>query len=189
MSGTWYSSEAPFKSIELPVATIHRRDMTVKLFTVNQSKQTKLSVSLFDCWCNCLNVGTQVMLFPIINYISAAAWLIQQNGMCAQRRLRSAWASVQSDQSLRCPHEETFGFQLPIERTAKILVPSLIWVFAERTCHFVFLIMRRLIFCPLRVLDFDLNFLALGLFAWAWVLFLLRILPCYSCGTIRDIQV
>ena len=28
---------------------------------------------------------------------------------CAQRRLRSAWASAQSDQSLRCPHEETLG--------------------------------------------------------------------------------
>ena len=27
--------------------------------------------------------------------------------LCAQRRLRSAWASAQSDQSLRCPHEET----------------------------------------------------------------------------------
>ena len=26
--------------------------------------------------------------------------------LCAQRRLRSAWASSQSDQSLRCPHEE-----------------------------------------------------------------------------------
>ena len=29
--------------------------------------------------------------------------------VCAQRRLRSAWASAQSDQSLRCPHEETLG--------------------------------------------------------------------------------
>ena len=28
-------------------------------------------------------------------------------GLCAQRRLRSAWASAQSDQSLRCPHEES----------------------------------------------------------------------------------
>ena len=26
----------------------------------------------------------------------------QQNDMCAQRRLRSAWVSAQSDQSLRC---------------------------------------------------------------------------------------
>ena len=25
--------------------------------------------------------------------------------LCAQRRLRSAWASAQSDQSLPCPHE------------------------------------------------------------------------------------
>ena len=29
--------------------------------------------------------------------------------LCAQRRLRSAWASAQSDQSLRCPHEEALG--------------------------------------------------------------------------------
>ena len=29
--------------------------------------------------------------------------------VCAQRRLRSAWASAQSDPSLRCPHEEKLG--------------------------------------------------------------------------------
>ena len=29
--------------------------------------------------------------------------------LCAQRRLRSAWASAQSDQSLYCPHEEALG--------------------------------------------------------------------------------
>ena len=40
----------------------------------------------------------------------------------AQRRLRSAWASAQSDQSLRCPHEERFCPSLPIERTAKTLI-------------------------------------------------------------------
>ena len=34
----------------------------------------------------------------------AASWQNQQNGRCAQRRLRSAWASAQSDQSLRWPH-------------------------------------------------------------------------------------
>ena len=42
--------------------------------------------------------------------------------VCAQRRLRPAWASAQSDQSLRCPHEETLGPSLPIERTAKTLI-------------------------------------------------------------------
>ena len=41
---------------------------------------------------------------------------------CAHRRLRSAWASAQSNQSLRCPHEETLGPWLPIERTAKTLI-------------------------------------------------------------------
>ena len=39
--------------------------------------------------------------------------------VCAQRRLRSAWASAQSEQSLHCPHEESLGPKLPIERTAK----------------------------------------------------------------------
>ena len=42
--------------------------------------------------------------------------------VCAQRRLRSAWPSAQSDQSLRCPHEETMGHWLPTERTAKTLI-------------------------------------------------------------------
>ena len=31
------------------------------------------------------------------------------NKMCPGRRLRSAWASAQSDQSLRCPHEESLS--------------------------------------------------------------------------------
>ena len=34
--------------------------------------------------------------------IWARAWQNQQNGIRAQRRFRSAWASAQSDQSLRC---------------------------------------------------------------------------------------
>ena len=45
-----------------------------------------------------------------------------KNGMSAQRRLRSAWASAQSDQNLRCPHEETMGRKVPIERTARALI-------------------------------------------------------------------
>ena len=34
--------------------------------------------------------------------ISASAQQNQQNGMCTQQRLRSAWASAQSDQPLLC---------------------------------------------------------------------------------------
>ena len=52
----------------------------------------------------------------------ASAWQDQQNGMCAQRRLRSAWASAQSDQSLSCPPKEIFGPKLYTERTAKTLI-------------------------------------------------------------------
>ena len=41
---------------------------------------------------------------------------------CAQRILRSTWASAQSDQSFRCPREESLGPWLPFERTAKTLI-------------------------------------------------------------------
>ena len=43
-------------------------------------------------------------------------------GDCIQRRLRSALASTQSDQSLCCPHEEALCPWLPNERTAKTLI-------------------------------------------------------------------
>ena len=56
------------------------------------------------------------------SYMSPVSWQNQQNGMCAQRRLRSAWASAQSDQSLRCPYEESLDPRPTIERTAKLLI-------------------------------------------------------------------
>ena len=42
--------------------------------------------------------------------------------LCVQLRLRSTWASAQSDQSLHCLHEESLGPELPIEHTAKTLI-------------------------------------------------------------------
>ena len=80
----------------------------------------------------------------------AASWQNQKSGMCAQRKLRSAWAPAQSDQSLCCPHEETLDPQLPTHRahcedsdqTGRM--PRLIWVSAGRTCHFVGFVIRRL---------------------------------------------
>ena len=46
----------------------------------------------------------------------AASWQNQQNGMCAQRRLRSAWVSAQSDQGLRCLLEESLSYPLSAQR-------------------------------------------------------------------------
>ena len=42
--------------------------------------------------------------------------------MWAQRRLRSAWTSAQSDQRQRCQPEAKLGPKLPTERTAKTLI-------------------------------------------------------------------
>ena len=44
-----------------------------------------------------------------LTIVWTTAWQNQQNDMCAQRRLRSSWASTQSDQSLRWPHEKALG--------------------------------------------------------------------------------
>ena len=52
----------------------------------------------------------------------ATAWRNHPNDLCAQQRLRSTWASTQSDQSQRCPPEAKLGSKLPIERTAKTLI-------------------------------------------------------------------
>ena len=83
-------------------------------------------------------------------YTWAAAWQNQLNGNCTQRRHWSACASAQSDQSLRCPHEETLGPQLPLERTAKTdqtgRMQRLIWVVARHKGHFVGFVMRWLTF-------------------------------------------
>ena len=37
------------------------------------------------------------------------SWQKQESAVCAQQRLRSAWAFAQSDQSLRCLQEEILG--------------------------------------------------------------------------------
>ena len=78
----------------------------------------------------------------------ATSWQKQQNGMCAQRRLRSAWASTQSDQSSLCAQWVTKGPKFlhadseDSDQTRRM--PRLIWVFAGRTGHFVGFVMRRL---------------------------------------------
>ena len=41
--------------------------------------------------------------------------------LCPQRRLRSAWASAQSDQSFRCPHGSSLDPLPPFMRVAKSL--------------------------------------------------------------------
>ena len=42
--------------------------------------------------------------------------------VCALPRLTAVWASVQSDQSLCCPHEESLDPYLPIKCAAKTLI-------------------------------------------------------------------
>ena len=71
--------------------------------------------------------------------------------MCAQQRLRSAWASTQSDQteSSLCAQwiakDPSFLHAASEDSDQTERMPRLIWVFAGRTCHFVGFVMSRLI--------------------------------------------
>ena len=83
-------------------------------------------------------------------YIWVSARQNLQNGMRAQRRLRSAWASAQSDQSSLSTWRK-HGFSVTYwahnedsDQTGRM--PRLIWVFLGRTCHFVGFVMRSLIY-------------------------------------------
>ena len=81
--------------------------------------------------------------------IWATSWQNQQNGMCAQWRLRSAWASAQSDQSSLSAWRKlgslaTHGVHSEdSDQTGRM--PRLIWVFAGHTCHFVGFVVIQLI--------------------------------------------
>ena len=75
----------------------------------------------------------------------------KRNGMCAQQRLSSAWASTQSDQSSLCAQ---WVARVPrcrhVDREdpdQTVWMHRLIWVFAGHTGHFVGFVMRWLIFC------------------------------------------
>ena len=87
-----------------------------------------------------LVVGTSRTLCKTLRYISAALWQNQQNGLCAQQRLRSAWASAHFDQSLHCAQLRAqclfvcLFFHADSEDADQTgRMPRLIWVFAGRT--------------------------------------------------------
>ena len=84
---------------------------------------------------------------PRFPHLWAATWENVPSNMCAQRRLKSACASAQSDQSLRCPHEETLYPWLSKLRPLKILIRlcRLIWIFVGRTYSKVRFLTLRLI--------------------------------------------
>ena len=102
-----------------------------KIFLPDENLAWIGSLNIFDsmaakiCWFafflslsrrSTSDVGTLMLVM-----IWAVTWQNQQ-WLCVQQRLRSVWASSQSDQSLRCPHEATLGPQLSIEHTAKTLI-------------------------------------------------------------------
>ena len=80
---------------------------TLYLFTLVSCKVVcSLNIDLFALKLHTLETPRKCfalfLCFIFTPYmIWTTSWQNQQNDMCAQRRLRSAWASSQSDQSLR----------------------------------------------------------------------------------------
>ena len=66
--------------------------------------------------------------------------------LCAKRRLRSAWASAQSDQSSLFAWRKLGSLATHWVHSKDSDQTRLIWVFAGRNTHFVGFVMSRLIF-------------------------------------------
>ena len=77
------------------------------------------------------------MYFIAVVYKWAATWQNQQNGMCAQRRHRSAWASAQSDQSSLSAWRKLGSLATHLAHSQDS--DRLIWVFAG--CTVILLVM------------------------------------------------
>ena len=62
-------------------------------------------------WGEVIDMSTtaQNQLVGLIVYNFAGTWQNLQNELCIQQRLKSAWASAQSDQRLRWAHEKALG--------------------------------------------------------------------------------
>ena len=83
-------------------------------------RKVSLTISIFHFSCRdsgFLSTRLCVHLHWQENW--AGAWQNQQNDLCAHWRLGSGWASVQSDQSLRCALSGKLGTQGFFRRTAK----------------------------------------------------------------------
>ena len=79
----------------------------------------------------------------------------RHSDLCAQRRLKSAYASAQSDQSLHCPHQETLHPWLSKMRPVKILISLRIWIwfFAGRIISKVRYLTMRFIYVRCKVCE------------------------------------
>ena len=87
----------------------HILDFSLTLFAYVQADLDRRNLSMLeDKFCLSVHLASQLFLYCYCSQywkqlnIWANAWQNLQNGMCAQRRLRSACASAQSDHSLRC---------------------------------------------------------------------------------------
>ena len=63
---------------------------------------------IYLCKIQCLQKEAVFIILSAVFIIEPHRDKTNKNGMCAQQRLRSALASAQSDQSLRCPLEESW---------------------------------------------------------------------------------
>ena len=102
-----------------------------------------LSSAIWDGACcrwfdvNMLNCKSYTFFMPLAYFYMSHDMTKPTKWLCAQRRLRSAWTSAQSDQSLRCALNvqlRTRAFLMWTGKTGQTgRMPRLIWVFAWRT--------------------------------------------------------
>ena len=132
----------------------------------------------------CCSYSVGFVVYTTVRFMFwAASWQNQQNSMCAQWRFRSALASAQSDQSLRCALSGQWVAKDPSclytgsedsDQTGRM--PRLIWLFAGRTVILLVLSRGSLFVCLFCTCLF-LSFFSLPRGVGGWPRFVVVALP------------
>ena len=111
-----------FFCMQLCFDAIHLKTERIHTFQLRFRHIISQKVQILFCVDSITDLMSFSFSFYHISMIWATSWPSQQNGMCAQQRLISAWASVQSDQSLHCALSGLLRKQAFFMRTAKTLI-------------------------------------------------------------------
>ena len=146
---TWSTWKHDIFHGSLTLLCIWYNMMYLNVVVVMFSRQARFMWAMLSCNSSYYKqhmLSLATLFSPCHEKTWAAAWQNHQSGMCAQRRLRSPWASAVFPVSSLL--NEWLRAQAFFMRTAKTdhtgRMPRLIWVFAGRTCHFVGFVVLQL---------------------------------------------
>ena len=139
-----FTMQIPHQSSLISVCVVRSKDDTYRSYIQNFKDLSSISeqAALSLTWSH--NTEADYLVTRLIKLLPSKVlfqlkkiWQNKQNNLCAKLRLRSAWASFQSDQSSLCAQWVAKDPMFLHAEDQTDQTPRLIWVFAGHTGHFV----------------------------------------------------